>query len=449
MPEISVVMPVYNSEKTLRRAVDSILNQIFTNFELIIVNDFGSNDDSRKIIDEYAANDSRVKLLQLKERAGIAKSLNIGIQNSEGKYIARMDADDYSYPERLAKQYEFMSKNPNVAICGTAFNVVDAQGNKHIHAPFFTDDKDLRARLLFGCVFCHPTVMMKRQLFFAEGLSYNEKIVAEDFELWTQIDHPMANLPTVLFDYYYTDNNTSVRRIYEDRLQACATMRKQLMRRLHVNTDDCKRHIINPDFYDDDIDIANSIIKCYELLLRIENTNNQLQIYDRQALASAESDRWNKFLQTFAIYTADDGLNIPQVTNETEMLFSESLAQKLDTTSNCITAEIQRRISMLYDRCKPDAKVIVFGTGRAAKHFFSQNVEYLKKVSCFCDNNPKLWHNKFYEKDILPTQELLEQNYDWILISTPLYWDEIVRLLVTLNVERRKIAPLKMIKIIP
>jgi len=115
--KVSIVMSVYNAQKYLDEAIESILNQTYSNFEFIIIND-GSTDKSLEIIENYAKKDSRIIVIN-RENKGLIYSLNEGIRKANGKYIARMDADDISLPQRLEKQVEFMEKNKNIGICGT------------------------------------------------------------------------------------------------------------------------------------------------------------------------------------------------------------------------------------------------------------------------------------------------------------------------------------------
>lgn len=115
-PAISVLMPVYNSEKYLNEAIESILNQTFVDFEFIIIND-ASNDNSENIIESYQ--DSRIKYFKNEKNLGVAKTLNKGLKLAQGKYIARMDSDDISLPERLYKQFKFMEVYNDIDVCGS------------------------------------------------------------------------------------------------------------------------------------------------------------------------------------------------------------------------------------------------------------------------------------------------------------------------------------------
>lgn len=173
-------MPTLNAEKYLKTSIDSILNQTFKDFELIIVDD-NSSDNTLKIINKYK--DKRIKLIK-GENKGIAAALNLGIKIAKGKYIARMDADDISLPKRFEKQIDFMDKNIEFGICGTRVKTLT---NETIHKnwgswlktnPKFID-------ILQNCAFCHPTVMIRKSIIKKGDLYYNEKLhYTEDQELW-------------------------------------------------------------------------------------------------------------------------------------------------------------------------------------------------------------------------------------------------------------------------
>ena len=118
----SVIVPIYNIEKYIRRCIDSVLCQSFNDFELIIINDC-STDGTSEILDKYAKADERVKVHTNEVNLRLPSSLNKAISLSKGKYIARMDADDICLPDRLQKQYEFMEENPGVALSSCRFDL--------------------------------------------------------------------------------------------------------------------------------------------------------------------------------------------------------------------------------------------------------------------------------------------------------------------------------------
>lgn len=202
-PIISVVMPVYNAEKYLNEAIDSILSQTFTDFEFIIIND-GSSDGSEAIILSY--DDERIRYIKNNENLQIVKSLNKGITLAKGQYIARMDADDVSLPERLEKQLAFMGKNANIDACGTWMGIIGE--SNHVWS-YPEKHEEIKAQLLFNTPMSHPTLLFKKS-FFDDFLYKDVSNKAEDYYLWCEsIDSKVfANIPNVLYLYRFHLNQT-------------------------------------------------------------------------------------------------------------------------------------------------------------------------------------------------------------------------------------------------
>lgn len=179
-PRISVIMSVYNSAPFLREAVDSILNQTFGDFEFLIVDD-KSTDDSLEILKSYS--DNRIQIFENQENIGLTKSLNKLLKIAKGEFIARMDADDISLPERFEKQVSFLEVNQSVVLCGT--QIINSRDNSISSFPI--THSHIATSLLFENPIAHPTVMFNLK---ANALSilYNEKFdVAQDYELWTNL----------------------------------------------------------------------------------------------------------------------------------------------------------------------------------------------------------------------------------------------------------------------
>ena len=198
-PAVTVVMPVYNGELFLREAVDSVCGQTYRDWELLIVDDH-STDDSRRIAAEYARRDPRVKVITNLQRKGIVGALNTGLDAATGVYIARMDADDISLPERFAQQVAYLETHPEVALCGTWVRMIGAASTRRRYP---TDPERLRAFALFNCPLAHPTVMWRRAWFERQGLRYDAAACPEDYELWARVvtHFPAANLGRVLLHY--------------------------------------------------------------------------------------------------------------------------------------------------------------------------------------------------------------------------------------------------------
>jgi glycosyltransferase involved in cell wall biosynthesis len=202
---ITVLMPVFNGEKYLSEAIDSILDQTYTNFEFLIIND-GSTDKTEQIILSY--NDNRIIYIKSKANIGLTTSLNLGIKLAKGKYIARMDSDDISCDNRLLKQVNFLNKNSSYGVCGTNVKfMTDIESNiKGQEYP--QRNKDIRLQFLWTCPICHPSVMIRKELF--NFFNYKDKIV-EDLELWFNFLKitKFYNLSERLIKYRLTKNSYS------------------------------------------------------------------------------------------------------------------------------------------------------------------------------------------------------------------------------------------------
>lgn len=182
---VSVVLPAYNAELYIKESIDSILAQTFTNFELIVLND-GSTDKTEDIILSYQ--DNRIVYVKNEQNLGLIRTLNKGIALAKGKYIARMDADDISFPNRFAKQVGFLEEHPDYVICGTSayrFNE-DFSHKKVFNVPI--DDENIRVRLFFNNAFIHPSVMFRTETIRTHNLSFNENYkYAEDYYFWMDL----------------------------------------------------------------------------------------------------------------------------------------------------------------------------------------------------------------------------------------------------------------------
>jgi len=199
LPRVTVLMPVYNGAPFLADAIQSILQQTFIDLEFLIIND-GSTDDSVAIIQKF--HDPRIRLIHNGTNQGLVASLNLGMGLAQGEYIARMDADDVSRPERLARQVCFMDENPKVGVCGSWVQFFPKRNNYVWKLP--EKSEEIRCWQFHTVGVAHPSVIMRRKLFVEHGLLYDpEYRHIEDYELWSRALNYMefANIQTVLLDY--------------------------------------------------------------------------------------------------------------------------------------------------------------------------------------------------------------------------------------------------------
>lgn len=203
MPKISVIMPVYNAKtEWLKEAIESVLNQTYQDFEFIIVDD-GSDVPIDEIVSSY--DDNRLTLLREKENRGVANALNDGLKVAKGEFVARMDADDISYPERFEKQITYLEANPNISVVGTCYETFPKKSVvKNVLAPKYLD-------LLEKCCIAHPSVMFRKKDFDKFGLKYNPSYKCEDYELWSRAIRVLefANIQEVLLKYRLHETNCS------------------------------------------------------------------------------------------------------------------------------------------------------------------------------------------------------------------------------------------------
>jgi glycosyltransferase involved in cell wall biosynthesis len=199
-PAISVILPVFNGEVYLREAIDSILNQSFTDFELLIIND-GSTDRSQEIINSYQ--DARIKLIHNPINLGLVGALNVGIDKARGKYLARQDQDDISEPNRLQLQFARMEQG-HIDLCGTRWSTMQPDGKIISDAQIPFSEDTIFACLATTVPFAHGSVMMRKSFMSKHHLQYDKTYLAEDYSLWirfAQAGARLANLDQSLYRY--------------------------------------------------------------------------------------------------------------------------------------------------------------------------------------------------------------------------------------------------------
>ncbi len=202
IPAISVCMPVYNAERYVAEAVESILHQTLGDFEFLIVDD-GSTDGSRRILEGYAARDPRIRLTS-RPNTGYLVALNEMLAGARGEFIARMDADDVALPERFERQVSYLRAHPEVLALGSRILLVDPDGAPLTEMCEEQDHEGIdRAHLEGHVVICHPTVMARAEAMRRVGGYRPEYYTAEDLDLWLRLAEigRLANLPEALVKY--------------------------------------------------------------------------------------------------------------------------------------------------------------------------------------------------------------------------------------------------------
>jgi len=191
-------MAVLDGERYIKDAIDSILSQSFRDFEFIIIND-GSTDNTAGILQQYAQLDERLVVYH-QENRGLIAALNRGCRLARGKYIARLDADDISVPDRFEKQVDFLDRHPTVGVLGGALKLINPKGASFYEWRCPLDDRQIKEELRRGNCMRHSAIMMRKEAFDATEGYRRSFLHAEDYDLWLRMAErvEMANLPDVL-----------------------------------------------------------------------------------------------------------------------------------------------------------------------------------------------------------------------------------------------------------
>jgi len=224
-------MSVYNGQTFLAEAMESILGQTYRDFEFVIIDD-GSIDSTPDILAKYAAMDRRIRVHRHANK-GRALSLNVGINLARGKYIARMDADDIALPERLGQQKGFMDSHPEVGLLGGAVELVSANGRTLRTIRFPTSDSAIRSVMFAYNPFCHPSVVMAKEVVLASGGYRKALLDADDYDLWLRVSErtQVANLEKCVLRYRIHAGQVSIQNMRHQKMSVLVADAAALKRR--------------------------------------------------------------------------------------------------------------------------------------------------------------------------------------------------------------------------
>ncbi len=225
---VSVLMPVYNAGGFVKDSIESILKQSYRNFELIVIND-GSSDNSEELI--RSIKDPRINYFKNDVNLGLIQTLNKGIDLCNGDYIARMDADDISLPDRLKKQVEFMNKNREVGVCGSDY--IHFGKGKQIALTSHHDHDWIAGWMLFNSSVVHPALMIRSSVIKKESPYFNSEYKhSEDYELWSRLlfKTKFADIPEILLKYRIHASQVS-RQFRDEQMENGNKVRRILLER--------------------------------------------------------------------------------------------------------------------------------------------------------------------------------------------------------------------------
>jgi glycosyltransferase involved in cell wall biosynthesis len=283
-------MPTFNCRPFLAESIESILAQTLDDFELLIVDD-GSTDDSQSLLLEYAARDKRIRPIR-QENAGVGNALNTAMDHARGKYLARMDADDLTPPDRFAEQVQFLEENKDITVVGGWHRTFGTPECKTFKFP--TDPGHIQASLLFRIPISHPTVMMVHQRFQENHWRYNTaRRYPEDYDLWVTIaeHHQIANLPRICLEYRVWPSSVS-QVLWERWRDQFTDIQCRLLARMGLVPDSAQRKIHESLAFDEIPPDAQFIASAHHWLLEIDKHNRRQPSLDDRGLSRVLTGRY-------------------------------------------------------------------------------------------------------------------------------------------------------------
>ncbi len=313
-PLVTVLMPVFNAAQFLHQAIESILLQTFTDFEFIIIND-GSTDNSEQII--LGFNDPRIRYIKNETNLRLIATLNKGFALANGKYIARMDADDISLENRLERQVQFMEANTDVVMAGSWFESI---GEVRKVVKYESDINLIRFKLLYQTQFCHPTVIIRKSVLQQLDVLFDPVYLhAEDYDLFSRLSYKfkVSNIPEVLLNYRVHATNVSV--LYKDiQIENSLKVITGNFKALGVSTSKEEAALFTELAYQNYLKISSKLPVVEELLRKIAEASPGNKLIQHPFLYNYAVNAWFNLCYNL----------IGQADNISTVFFNSTLTQK-------------------------------------------------------------------------------------------------------------------------
>lgn len=297
---VTVLMPVYNAEKYLPEAIESILNQTFSDFEFLIVND-GSTDNSLGILQSYE--DKRIRVLHLEQNVGLVKALNIGLKEIRSEYIIRTDADDISLPNRIEVQLAFMQQNKDVGVCGSWFDTIDARGEKKGGTRYKPSDEAIRLKHLYQINLSHGTAILRTSVLKENSINYSSDFDhAEDYDIFDRIGtvSKLANIQQVLYVVRLHDTNVSKTFGHVQKDNSLGVKRRIFMRLGITDITDDEIGIYQELQHQNYKQLAQQQKEVLLLLTKMFEANETTNMFSLEFFQSHLSDLWFHYCNSIA-----------------------------------------------------------------------------------------------------------------------------------------------------
>ncbi len=297
-PRVTVLMPVYNTAAYLPEAIESILNQTFTDFEFLIIDD-ASTDGSAAIIESYQ--DPRIKFIRKPVNTGYTRSLNMGLEMASGEYIARMDSDDFSLPDRFAKQVTFMDTHPEVGVCGT---LVEFIGAKEGIEKKETENNRIKNVLFRTNQFCHPSIFLRTSVLRDNNLYFDPNLEpAEDYAFWVKISRfsDLRNIPERLVKYRVHPHQVSSR-WSKEQSAVFNYVRLEQVRELGIEYSDEEAELHLALLKGNLAVTAYNLVKAYNWITRLCQHNEQKKLFEAQLFKEDLYRDWERIVGNISDY---------------------------------------------------------------------------------------------------------------------------------------------------
>lgn len=433
---VSVIMPVLNAERYLKEAVESILNQTHQNLELLAVDD-GSADGTLNILSDYAGRDKRVRVLR-NSGSGISAALNMGIDLAKGEYIARMDADDISFVNRIENQVVYMENHTDIGICSTQIQLLGEDGSYHDTQKCPEENDRIRLELLNRCVIAHPTVMFRGS---AVRNRWRYHIMPEeDYDLWTRMAaaEKFACLPEILL--YYRMHSDSVSRLVgkETKFIVSNTIIKTYIS--HLFAIDVCRYKGNEFYIMDDSAVFEEPVKCYmfrqfQLLKEISLKNEERSIFDKKIVEEFLCRRWR-------LVWEEIGLDQKIVPSQEAIGDLNRLLLRSESDVQIIFEHFFDQARSLLKQAK---RFVIYGLGNHGRKLLedwnrAEEIDSTNwELAALVDKNMESVHIAQTSYPVMKPNLITEVEWDYVLISSRIYYDEIESELTVLGIEKSRI----------
>lgn len=432
---VSVIIPVCGVD-FFEEALDSILEQTYQNIEVIVVD--GSDDDSVKELLRRRGHDDRIKYFY-REKNGIADALNYGLEQAMGDYVARMDADDISLPNRIEEQIAYLRVNEDVDVVGADYRVIDKNGKQLDERRLVENNEEIQVKLIFENPICHPTVMFRKNVLNA-GWRYS-KAFTEDYELWTRmiIEHKFANVPKVLLEYRVHGENLSKTAIEKVRQSSAKCAKEYLENLLQMDTSHYEEYDFTKNYYllhmskDEIGSYDNFLKKQLQLLFDIYGSSELFGDNAQKLLLSEIQKRWKLLIEASNLLSLQECLDINFAKSE----FADSYG-----IVDRLLEENQKQIQKLQ---ASRLSILLYGFGERGH-------KTLERLKCILTEQQMEWKLQGIIDKRAMEYEFADNMYttiskenanfsetDYVLVSSHVFFEEIKEELMEMGVQEEKI----------